>query len=153
MDSPVCLREIRALVFIGVGIRSSTKRKESDMNATSVAVDLAKSVFQLAVADERWRTVETQRLTRTRFERWFVNRPVGLVVMEDCGSARHFASWFGLTPREHSSGSSRCLGKISKRGDRYLRMLLTHGAKSVLRAAKVAEAAERETRRSPERPL
>jgi transposase len=43
--------------------------------------------------------------------------------------ARHFASWFGLTPKEHSSGSSRHLGRISKRGDRYLRMLLTHGAR------------------------
>lgn len=55
--------------------------------------------------------------------------------------ARHFASWFGLTPKEHSSGSSRHLGRISKRGDRYLRMLLTHGARSVLRAASVATAA------------
>lgn len=52
-------------------------------------------------------------------------------------SARHFASWFGLTPRENSSGSSRKLGRISKRGDRYLRMLLTHGARSVLRTATV----------------
>ena len=50
-------------------------------------------------------------------------------------SARHFASWFGLTPKEHSSGGTRHLGRISKRGDRYLRMLLTHGARSVLRAA------------------
>jgi len=49
--------------------------------------------------------------------------------------ARHFASWFGLTPREHSSGTTRTLGRISKRGDRYLRMLLTHGARSVLHAA------------------
>jgi transposase len=31
------------------------------------------------------------------------------------------------------------LGRISKRGDRYLRMLLTHGARAVLRAATVAE--------------
>ena len=52
--------------------------------------------------------------------------------------ARHFASWFGLTPREFSSGNTRVLGRISKRGDRYLRMLLTHGARSVLRAATVA---------------
>ena len=299
------------------------------MNATTVAVDLAKSVFQLAVADEHWRVVETQRLTRTQFERWFVNRTVSLVIMESCGSAhhwarwlqglgievrllpaqyvrayvkrnktdaadaaalleaarasdmrpvriksveqqalqglhrirslwmgtrtsrinalrgflrefgiaipvgartgvevisrvladpatavpelirgtarllvdeirlleariaqlerelavlaklspacktllsvpgiglltatalvaatsgdvshfkdaRHFASWFGLTPKEYSSGSTRYLGRISKRGDRYLRMLLTHGARSVLRAAKVADAAGRE---------
>jgi len=299
------------------------------MNATTVAVDLAKSVFQLAVADDQWKIVETQRLTRTQFERWFVNREVGLVIMEACGSAhhwgrwlnslgievrllpaqyirayvkrnktdaadaaalleaarasdmrpvrvksveqqalqgmhrirslwmgtrtsrinalrgfcrefgiaiplgartgieaisrvladpntavpdlirgtakllveeirllegriaqlerelaslarlspacttllsipgiglltatalvaatsgdvshfkdaRHFSSWFGLTPKEYSSGNSRYLGHISKRGDRYLRMLLTHGARSVLRSSKVAQDAERE---------
>jgi transposase len=299
------------------------------MNATTVAVDLAKSVFQLAVANSSWRVVETQRLTRTQFERWFANRDVGLVIMESCGSAhhwarwlkaqgievrllpaqyvrayvkrnktdaadaaalleaarasdiravriksieqqalqslhrirslwmgtrtsrinalrgfcrefgiaiplgartgieaisrvladphtavpdlirgtarllleevrlleariaqlerelaqvarlspacatllsipgiglltatamvaatsgdvshfkdaRHFASWFGLTPREYSSGSSRYLGHISKRGDRYLRMLLTHGARSVLRAAAAARSKGRQ---------
>lgn len=299
------------------------------MHATTVAVDLAKSVFQLAVADASWRIVETHRLTRTQFERWFANRDVRLVIMESCGSAhhwarwltglgidvrllpaqyirayvkrnktdaadaaalleaarasdirpvrvksveqqalqglhrirslwmgtrtsrinalrgfcrefgiaipvgartgieaisrvladpttavpalirgtakllveeirlleariaqlereltemarlspacktllsvpgvglltatamvaatsgdvshfkdaRHFASWFGLTPKEYSSGSTRYLGRISKRGDRYLRMLLTHGARSVLRAAKVACGAGKE---------
>lgn len=302
------------------------------MNATAalpvVGVDLAKSVFQLAIADANWRVVDRQRLTRTQFERWFANRAVGLVVMEACGSAhhwarwlsglgtevrllpapyvrayvkrnktdaadacalleaarctdivpvrvksvdeqalqalhrtrslwmatrtarinalrgfcrefgiaiaqgarvgleqiarvlaepnsaipdliretmkllveeirllearvgqlereltqsarqssacttllsipgvglltatamvaatsgnvghfrdaRHFAAWFGLTPREYSSGSTRRIGRISKRGDRYLRMLLTHGARSVLRAATAATQANR----------
>lgn len=296
------------------------------MNATTIAVDLAKSVFQLAVADATWKVVESHRLTRAQFERWFQNRDVTLVIMEACGSAhhwarwinglgievkllpaayvrayvkrnktdaadacalleaarasdivpvrvksveqqalqglhrtrslwmstrtsrinalrgfcrefglaipqgartgveaisrvladpnspvpglirgsmkllveeirlleariaqlerelsvvakhspacttlltipgvglltatamvattggqvshfkdaRHFASWFGLTPREFSSGSRQVLGRISKRGDRYLRMLLTHGARSVLRAATVARRA------------
>ena len=299
------------------------------MNATTVAVDLAKSVFQLAVADVHWKVIETHRLTRSQFERWFQNRAVSLVIMEACGSAhhwarwlsglgievkllpakyvrayvkrnktdkadacalleaarasdivpvriksveqqalqslhrtrslwmgtrtsrinalrgfcrefglaipqgsrtgveaiarvladpdsaipglirgamkllieeirllearvaqlekeltgvakhnpacknlltipgiglltatamvaatsgevghykdaRHFASWFGLTPKEYSSGSSRNMGRISKRGDRYLRMLLTHGARAVLRAASVARQAQRE---------
>lgn len=298
------------------------------MNATTVAVDLAKSVFQIAVADDKWDVVEQHRLTRTQFERWFANRDVGLVVMEACGSAhhwgrwlnrlgievrllpaayirayvkrnktdaadacalleaarcadivpvriksveqqalqglhrirslwmstrtsrinalrgfcrefglsvpvgartgveamsralvdpesaipvlirgsmrllideirllelrisqlekeltalakqspacttllsipgvglltatamvaatsgdvshfkdaRHFASWFGLTPKEYSSGSTRKLGRISKKGDRYLRMLLTHGARSVLRMASLARQAGR----------
>jgi len=294
------------------------------MNATTVAVDLAKSVFQLAVADEQWRIVHKARLSRTQFQHWFANRQVGLVIMEACGSAHHwaralqargievrllpphyvrayvkrnktdaadaaalleaarcedivpvriksieqqclqglhrvrsgwmatrtarinalrglcrefglpaavgaatglkqigamlaegqlpeplrhalqlllqevrdleqriaeleqqlahiarhsapcqnllsvpgigllsatalvaatggssnhfrdarrFASWFGLTPKEHSSGGSRYLGRISKRGDRYLRMLLTHGARAVLNAAAVAKRA------------
>ncbi len=295
----------------------------SATHATIVGVDLAKSVFQLAVANGAWQVQESQRLTRTQFERWFVNRQVDLVIMEACGSAhhwarwlsglgiavrllpaayvrayvkrnktdaadacalleaarcadivpvrvksieqqalqglhrtrslwmgtrtsrinalrgfcrefgmviaqgsrlgveqisrvladphsavpalirrtmqllveeirlletrisqlereltilarqsaacttllsipgvglltatamvaatsgevshfrdaRHFASWFGLTPKEHSSGGTRHLGRISKRGDRYLRLLLTHGARSVLRAASVA---------------
>ncbi len=38
----------------------------------------------------------------------------------------------GLTPREYSSGLKRHLGRISKRGDGYLRTLLIHGARSVL---------------------
>lgn len=298
------------------------------MNATTVAVDLAKSVFQLAVADASWRVIESHRLSRTQFERWFANREVSLVIMEACGSAhhwarwlnaqgievrllpaayirayvrrnktdeadaralleaarnadiapvriktveqqalqglhrirsawmgtrtarinalrgfcrefglavpqgartgveaisraladphspvaalirepmrllveeirlieqriaqlereltelarhsaactqlmtvpgiglltatamvaatggdvshfkdaRHFASWFGLTPKEFSSGNTRQLGRISKRGDRYLRMLLTHGARAVLRAAALARNAQR----------
>ncbi len=67
------------------------------MNATAalpvVGVDLAKSVFQIAIADGHWRIVEQQRLTRTQLERWFANRAVGLVVMEACGSAHHWARW------------------------------------------------------------
>ncbi len=51
-------------------------------------------------------------------------------------SGRHFASYLGLTPRERSSGLVRRLGAISKRGDVYLRMLLTHGARAVLWKAK-----------------
>jgi transposase len=297
------------------------------MNATTVAVDLAKNVYELALADERWKVVERARLTRSQFERWFHNRAVRLVIMEACatahywartlcargievrllpaqyvrayvrrnktdaadamalleaargaditpvavksveqqalqalhrlrsgwmstrtrrintlrgfcrefgmdvsvgaarglvqiarlladehsaipamlrtpmrlaleeirlmeariealerelaqiarqseacqalasvpgiglltstamvaavgdprsfGSARRYASFFGLTPREHSSGNTRHLGRISKRGNRYVRTLLTHGARSVLRAATVARRAGR----------
>jgi transposase len=69
------------------------QQKESEMNATTVAVDLAKSVFQLAVADSNWKIIETHRLSRSQFERWFGNRDVSLVVMEACGSAHHWARW------------------------------------------------------------
>lgn len=53
-------------------------------------------------------------------------------------SGRHFASFLGLTPKEDSSGTRRRLGAISKRGDVYVRMLLTHGARSVVWHAKTA---------------
>jgi hypothetical protein len=52
-------------------------RKESEINATAAfpvaGVDLAKSVFQLAVADAAWRVIERQRLTRSQSQRWFAN--------------------------------------------------------------------------------
>jgi transposase len=54
-------------------------------------------------------------------------------------SGRHLASWLGLTPREYSSGLKRNLGRISKRGDGYLRTLLIHGARSVLLHARRAQ--------------
>lgn len=51
-------------------------------------------------------------------------------------NGRKFASWMGLTPLEFSSGNTRRLGRISKQGDRYLRTLLVHGARSVLARTK-----------------
>jgi len=58
-------------------------------------------------------------------------------------SGRRFASYFGLVPRERSSGRSRHLGAITKRGDAYLRTLLIHGARSVLYAAKRSQQNDR----------
>ena len=58
-------------------------------------------------------------------------------------SGRRYASFLGITPREFSSGEKRYLGRISKRGDRYIRMLLTHGARSLLHSATVAQRAGR----------
>lgn len=48
---------------------------------------------------------------------------------------RDLAAWLGLTPRQHSRGGKDCLLGISKRGDAYLRTLLIHGARAVLRVA------------------
>lgn len=50
-------------------------------------------------------------------------------------NGRRFASYLGLTPKEHSTGSKRRLGRISKQGNKYLRHLLIHGARSLMRAA------------------
>jgi transposase len=46
---------------------------------------------------------------------------------------RDFAASLGLTPRQHSTGGRDRLLGISKRGDSYLRKLLVHGARAVLR--------------------
>jgi transposase len=52
-------------------------------------------------------------------------------------NGRHLAAWMGLVPRQHSSGDKRLLMGISKRGDRHLRTLLIHGARSVFRVAQL----------------
>ena len=51
----------------------------------------------------------------------------------DFKSGRHFAAWLGLVPRQNSTGGVDTLGGISKRGDGYLRKLLVHGSRSVMR--------------------
>lgn len=51
----------------------------------------------------------------------------------DFANGRQFAAWLGLVPRQYSTGGQPRLGRISKRGDIYLRTLLVHGARSELR--------------------
>jgi len=47
-------------------------------------------------------------------------------------NGRQFAAWLGLVPKQHSSGGRNRLFGISKRGDRYLRTLMIHGARAAL---------------------
>jgi transposase len=47
-------------------------------------------------------------------------------------SGRQFSAWPGLVPQQRSSGGKERLGRISKRGDGYLRRLLVHGARAVV---------------------
>jgi transposase len=51
-------------------------------------------------------------------------------------SARHFAAWLGLTPREHSTAGRQRLGAISREGNERLRQLLVLGATAVVKVAK-----------------
>lgn len=60
----------------------------------------------------------------------------------DFRNGRQLAAWLGLVPRQWSSGGKERLGRITKRGDTYLRGLLTQGARSTLLAAQ---------RRTPEK--
>lgn len=58
-------------------------------------------------------------------------------------NGRQLAAWLGLVPRQHSSGGKPTLLGISKRGDTYLRTLLIHGARSVIRLAERKATADR----------
>ena len=64
---------------------------------------------------------------------------VATALVAAVGNAREFrtgrelSAWLGLVPRQHSTGGRTVLLGITKRGDRYLRMLLIHGARAALR--------------------
>ena len=59
-------------------------------NDTRIAVDVAKSVFEIAVSDRPGHIVRRERLTRAQFLEFFVNHPPATVVMEACGSAHYW---------------------------------------------------------------
>src|SRR5688572_25148522 len=61
------------------------------MPVTTVAVDLAKDVFQVAMADRGGHVIDRRRLTRRQFERFLGELPTGThVIMEACGTAHHW---------------------------------------------------------------
>ena len=67
-------------------------QEEADMDATTVAVDLAKDVFEVAFANRAGRILDRKRLTRRQFER-IRRRPrrrAPTVVMEACGTAHYW---------------------------------------------------------------
>ncbi len=49
------------------------------------------------------------------------------------GDSRQFAAYFGITPGQHSSGNTLHLGRMSRRGDTYLRSAMIEGAHAVIR--------------------
>lgn len=51
----------------------------------------------------------------------------------DFKSGRHFAAWLGLVPKQNSTGGVDRLAGISKRGNGYLRRLIIHGSRSIMR--------------------
>ena len=61
------------------------------MDATTMAVDLAKDVFQVATTNRAGRIIERKRLTRGQFERFIDALPAGAeIVMEACGTAHYW---------------------------------------------------------------
>ena len=114
-----------------------------DQMTRSLMLDLQE---ELVVADSRVRTYDRRikQLSKIsevcqRLERIEGIGPLtATALVAAAGNAasfrngRQFAAWLGLVPRHHSSGGRTRLLGISKRGDRYIRTLLIHGARSAL---------------------
>ena len=59
-------------------------------HSTTIAVDLAKSVFEVAVSDKPGRVVERHRLSRTAFLKFLADHRPATVLLEACGTAHHW---------------------------------------------------------------
>ena len=103
------------------------------MQHTTIAVDVAKSVFQVAVSHHPGRVDEEHRLSRARFLTFFADRPTATVLLEACGSAHH---WGALEQLGHTV---RLLSPHEVR--RYVRRNKTDraDAKALLEAARNEE--------------
>jgi len=101
--------------------------------------ELDRQVQELEEQIHAWHQVneESQKLARIPG----IGPLTASALIASIGDARNFrngrelAAWLGLVPRQHSSGGKVLLQGISKRGDSYLRTLLIHGARSVIRVA------------------
>ena len=60
------------------------------MDAMTVAIDLAKTTFEIAIADHHWHVVERRRLRRGQFMEFLVTRPATRLVMEACSTAHYW---------------------------------------------------------------
>jgi len=70
---------------------ATTNQEEAKMDATTVAIDLAKDILEVAAANRVGRVIERKRLTRRQFERFVDGLAAGTeVIMEACGTAHYW---------------------------------------------------------------
>lgn len=99
--------------------------------------ELDKQVDELEVTIAHWH--RESELSRKLAEVPGIGPITATALVASVGDAKNFkngrqlAAWLGLVPRQHSSGGKSVLLGISKRGDTYLRTLLIHGARAVIR--------------------
>ena len=70
------------------------------MKIRTIAVDLAKNVFEIGVSERAGHVKETHRLSRSKFLKFFVNQEPSRVVMEACGSSHYWAREIGQLGHE-----------------------------------------------------
>ena len=101
------------------------------------AVDEAIAGLEMEIRQQVKQSEQAQRLTKIKG----VGEKIASAAEAFLGngsayrSGRHFSASLGLVPKEHSSGGKQKLGRITKRGNQYLRWLLIQGGWSVVRYA------------------
>ena len=122
--------------------------EDAENNLTPLSREVfAEQYEKLAALDDEIKA-QDQRISRlcnsNALSRRFLDVPgvgpmTASIVASDIGdgksyqSSRDYAASLGVVPRQHSSGDKQVYLGISKRGNRYIRTLLIHGARSVLK--------------------
>jgi len=121
-------------VFAGDGLPKLVVEMLHDMLTRLARLDEQLTDLDLRV--EHWARQDDAASRLMQLEGIGALTASALVATAGNGSAfkngRQFAAWLGLVPKQYSSGGKTKLGGITKRGDRYLRKLLVHGARTVL---------------------
>jgi transposase len=147
------LRALMAEFGVVLPLRAVTVRRQAAAAAEGLP-ELARRMVgellgQLRLLDERIdgydREIAAQARLSEAAQRLMKIRGIGpttaLAIVATVGNAREFengrqfAAWLGLVPGQYSTGGRARLGRITKRGDAYLRNLLVQGARSVLHTA------------------
>lgn len=147
-----CLRELGHAIPVGAfaAKRHAVKIIDQDDFPAGLRVAFSELLGEIDDLEDKIKLTERQiaALTRDNNEVALLREVPGIGLLTSTAlvacagspdhfkSGRHFASWLGITPLECSSGHKRWLGRITKRGDKYLRMLIIHGARSALCRAK-----------------
>jgi transposase len=77
-----------------LGAFNNTNHPGKSVEAKTIAIDLAKNVFELAIADEWGKVLDRKRLNRSQLQRYFQNHAPVRIVMEACGTSHFWGRWF-----------------------------------------------------------
>lgn len=147
-------------ILVPLGSRAAIKTTQSSIETlpTLVQSSVQEIVYEINDIQQRITTLENQLKKTAKddpvIQQFMQLNGIGLL----CATAmrasvqspsqfkngRQLSAWIGITPREYSSGNQRYLGRISKRGDKYLRTLLIHGARSAMARIKIMQRNEQE---------
>jgi transposase len=140
------MREFGVVVPMGPRAAVSTVLDSLDQLPPMLKPGVCAVIEELHSLEQRMKAIESQLKQEAKadpvLQQFMQINGIGLLTATATRAAvqspkqfrngRQFAAWLGLTPREYSSGNQRYLGRISKRGDKYLRTLFVHGARSVM---------------------
>src|SRR3954468_21225009 len=132
------LAELIALVSTDESLPAAGRRAMAELYAHGRVVDDRLAALEAKITSHARHDETARRLATIPGIGPITASLIAATVGDNIGafrSARHFAAWLGLVPRQHSTGGKVRLGRITKAGNAEIRKLLVLGATSMVRRA------------------